>query len=338
MEISLQAYPVPHEVKSQVTAGLWIMSPNPSQLTKKPNLDTYFDRHYYPNCQLFARDGGTLISTKTQAEVVGLAKRILQGSTKSAALASLAGPGDAKPDANAVNLCARLTTMCDFGGPEFGSSARRCLPWGDHQTIREAVAENFQPEKKLQPDNPRFQRFFTARHMEKIGGMRILWTNNLMDHLLLSEDDRAVFLFHHADFLRFQSGLANPVFPDGLIQETLQTLALLLPQNKRKMRRWVRSQVAEHSLDPSLAWCGRTWSRDRRFEKFEFWHDRLVILKQAFDESSPRRLSQWWADRRNPIQWSTFWVAILVFATTVFFGLVQSIEGGIQVHLALKAT
>lgn len=62
-----------------------------------------------------------------------------------------------------------------------------------------------------------------------------------------------------------------------------------------------------------------------------------MILKQAFDESGPRGLRQWWSDRRNSVQWYTFWVAVLVFAMTLFFGLVQSIEGALQVYLSWKA-
>lgn len=207
MDVSLQAFPVPDAVKSEVLRALWMPSPShpePKTQIKKPNLDTYFDTHYSHDCQRFARDGGTLISIKTHGEVVELAKRILQGTTKSAALASLTG--NAKADENTLNLCARLITMCDFGNAEFGSSTRRDLSWDNHQTLRQATAVNFQAEKKLQPDNPRIPRFFKARQIARIGGIRIQWTNNLMDHLSLSEGDRAVFVFHHADFLRFQSG------------------------------------------------------------------------------------------------------------------------------------
>ena len=37
------------------------------------------------------------------------------------------------------------------------------------------------------------------------------------------------------------------------------------------------------------------------------------------------------------MQWYTFWVAILVFVMTVFFGFVQSVEGALQVYLSWKA-
>jgi hypothetical protein len=137
--------------------------------------------------------------------------------------------------------------------------------------------------------------------------------------------------------LTFARSFYDQIFPDGLIDETLRTLAILFPQNDRKSRRWLTKQISKYSLNPGIARCGSTWAQDRRFENFHFWHDRLVMLKQTFDDSSPRKLSQWWGDRRNSTQWYTFWVAVLVFVMTVFFGLVQSIEGGLQVYLSWKA-
>jgi hypothetical protein len=73
---------------------------------------------------------------------------------------------------------------------------------------------------------------------------------------------------------------------------------------------------------------------DRRIEKFEFWQERLVILKQAFDEAEPRTIMQWWCDRRRRVQWYTFWVAGLILLLTILFGVIQCIEGGLQVYKA----
>lgn len=122
-----------------------------------------------------------------------------------------------------------------------------------------------------------------------------------------------------------------------MIEETLRTLTLLFPENDKESRHWIALQIGskdEQLLDPNITKCGILRAHERRLEEFIFWHDRLVILKQTFDESSPRTISQWWNDRRNSVQWCTFWVAILVFVFTLFFGLVQSIEGGLQVWLA----
>jgi hypothetical protein len=61
------------------------------------------------------------------------------------------------------------------------------------------------------------------------------------------------------------------------------------------------------------------------------------MLKQVFDEAQPRTIVQWWHDRRNGVQWYTFWVAVLVLVLTILFGLIQSIEGALQVYASFKA-
>jgi hypothetical protein len=61
-----------------------------------------------------------------------------------------------------------------------------------------------------------------------------------------------------------------------------------------------------------------------------------VILQQTFDDdSSPKTMMQWIRDRRNAVQWYSFWTAVLL---TIFFGLVQSIEGALQVYKAYHPT
>lgn len=45
---------------------------------------------------------------------------------------------------------------------------------------------------------------FTARNIERIGGIRIVWTCNLLDHLRMSDDEGSVAIFHHASFLHYQ--------------------------------------------------------------------------------------------------------------------------------------
>lgn len=132
--------------------------------------------------------------------------------------------------------------------------------------------------------------------------------------------------------------LEQPLFPPGSIEETLRTLALLFPQNDDKTRRWVTGQnKSDYRIDPAITSCGSLRAQDRRFEKFFVWHDRLIVLKQAFDDSRPQSLGQWWRDRRNGVQWYTFWIALWVFIFTIFFGVVQCVEGGLQVYLSYKA-
>jgi hypothetical protein len=91
-------------------------------------------------------------------------------------------------------------------------------------------------------------------------------------------------------------------------------------------------------IDAQLIKCGRLTPDDRQIQRFVYWHERLGILKEIFDDTKPRTISQFWYDRRNGVQWYTFWVAVLVLILTVFFGVIQSIEGALQAYKAYRPT
>jgi len=126
----------------------------------------------------------------------------------------------------------------------------------------------------------------------------------------------------------------SPLFPAGFIEETLRTLALLFPQTDKDTRHWSKKLIASRLVDRRAFKCERLTTADRQTGKFIFWQERLVILKQFFDEAEPKTLSQWWHDRRKGVIWYTFWVAAVVLLLTVFFGVVQCVEGGLQVYKA----
>ena len=133
------------------------------------------------------------------------------------------------------------------------------------------------------------------------------------------------------------------ILPPDLISETLLTLSLLLPEHDKDVEIWFERQQAgvrkrrKLHLDPLARECGQLKVQSRRIENFKYWHDRLVILKQVFDEAEPSSIRQWWCDRRRRVQWYTFWVAALVLALTILFGIIQSVEGALQVYLAYRA-
>jgi len=117
---------------------------------------------------------------------------------------------------------------------------------------------------------------------------------------------------------------------------------LLLPEHDREVQQWfekeqMKQQKRQKLLDSLARECGQLKVEERQIENFEYWHDRLVILKQVFDETEPSNIKQWWHDRRKRVQWYTFWVAAVVLGLTIFFGLVQSVEGALQVYLGFKS-
>lgn len=140
------------------------------------------------------------------------------------------------------------------------------------------------------------------------------------------------------------SGRRRSILPKPFVDETLRTLALLLPEHYKNIEIWFLKHETKLQkrrklpLDPLARECGQLKVEERQIDQFHYWHDRLVILKQVFDEAEPRNIKQWWRDRRRRVQWYTFWVAAIVLALTIFFGTVQSVEGAMQVWLAMKGS
>ncbi|KAF4431520.1 hypothetical protein CFRS1_v011213 [Colletotrichum fructicola] len=242
-----------------------------------------------------------------------------------------------------INLAVSVWLMIKLGPVSEQEGPWRRLRWREG-SLQDCIHEHFNKKPSLNLDGIRLPRSFNAWSIEKIGGVEIEFTDNLDDHLFLSEDNSGmkVQIFHHANFLQhFQSSM----FPEGLLAETLDTLKLVFPQSefgrlggfKCKRRKflenlWLKSR--EREIDTSLGSCGTLQAEARRIEKFNFWRDRLIVLKQAYDEKTPSSLPQWWYDRRNRVVWSTFWIAILVLVLSVAFGIVQCVQGGIQASKA----
>jgi hypothetical protein len=135
---------------------------------------------------------------------------------------------------------------------------------------------------------------------------------------------------------------SSSVFPDGFVEETLDTLTILFPQTDCKTTRWLDRDFRTHPLlthmDRGLLKCGsfRAGHSARRLERFNFWRDRLCMLIEAVDESTPpsQALLEALRNSKNGDRWFNSWMAVVAIGLTLFFGLVQSIEGAIQVYKA----
>ena len=88
-------------------------------------------------------------------------------------------------------------------------------------------------------------------------------------------------------------------------------------------------EPATSDADPDVLVCGPLTMT--HIDAYQFWYHRLLRLKQLFDQVKLRTLRLWWNDRRKGTQWYALWVAV---GFTVFFGLVQSIKGALQVYKA----
>ena len=355
LDWNIYIWPFDSCVKHEIVEELWpgdVDSKNKSPISGTD--DTYLE-YYSEQCKLALHDRGKHISVRKHQDIIDIVRLLRDSHTRESIkreIRSLSIVQDTVDENEvldgSIDLVARLLVMIEIGSLQYGVSCQKRLIW-KAGSLQDFIAAQFEPSRLLGKETVKLEKTFNACNLERIAGMQIVWTSNLVEHLRIIGDDNRVAIFHHATFLKHQRNrydqkipsrwlpedeANNPSknFPPGLVDETLQTLELLLPQWDKKTKPWYRKLQVSFNLDPGAIKCGQLSVEERQIENFNFWHDRLVILKQIFDEATPRTLSQWWHDRRNPVQYYTFWVAVFVLFLTAFFGLIQSIEGALQVY------
>lgn len=101
-----------------------------------------------------------------------------------------------------LNLAVRLLVMMRFGLAKHQVAPRRFLRWeqGSLQTFIHGV---FNEVPKLSSEQIRLPKSFDAWSIANIAGIKLAFTDNLADHLLLVDDDTRLLIFHHASFLEY---------------------------------------------------------------------------------------------------------------------------------------
>lgn len=208
LNISLQTFPIPAGIRNQIQAAFWEPKDVADDLKGRPSADYYFDTYYSPRCQHFAREGGRHISVRTHTDLAQITSWILQDQTRDDIRSHLVDRAT-EPETNektvetSINMCASLLGMVECGKQEFVFSGRNPILWADG-SLRDCMAQRFTAQTTLDARNLRLTKGFTGRTLSRIGGIKIKWTTNLVDHLLLTDDDQAVFIFQSASFLMLQ--------------------------------------------------------------------------------------------------------------------------------------
>jgi hypothetical protein len=99
-----------------------------------------------------------------------------------------------------INLAARIGSMTFVGRFYFDIAWQRKVSWQDG-SLEALLDREFLVPQSLE-DDVKLEKLFTARNLNRVGGIKIKWTNNLADHLLMHDDDATVAIFHHASFLK----------------------------------------------------------------------------------------------------------------------------------------
>ncbi|KAK4221764.1 hypothetical protein QBC38DRAFT_513396 [Podospora fimiseda] len=300
------------------------------------DLEPYFS-YYSRQCHAFTVQRGRFLAARTHQDLANIISDFADNLDRQAIRSSIVGRlHPMNPSFNAdneleelldrtIDLAARLFLMIEIGTVPDSISPAIPLKWMNG-TIRQFTRHQFDIPPQLPCTGVKLPKLFNAQNLQRIGGITIRWTSDLSDHLRMVDDDERVAIFAYPSFLMLH--LTSDIFPDGFINETLRTIKLLFPSTRPEVQKWIQS--LPNNLDKKFSTCGSLRTELRHIERFQFWRDRLVILKEVFDEAEPKTLSQWWWDRRKRVQWYTFWIAVLVLGLGTLFGVIQCTASIIQ--------
>lgn len=134
-------------------------------------------------------------------------------------------------------------------------------------------------------------------------------------------------------FLEWRSGCSNrcrTTIPQTVLSETIRSLDLLFPfWDERTHKLLEREGQTFHQVGPFDDY------RALNLCEYDHWRDRLSELYEIF-QSPPVSWAQLWTDRRNPQQFWTFWIALIILALTVvstICSIVQAWASVLALHL-----
>lgn len=233
------------------------------------------------------------------------------------------------------------------------------IQWDDSSTLTAFVACNFS-HATTTAGSLQLDHTFTAANMHRLSGIDIEWTSCLADHLRFDKRRRLLRIYPFKQILldhlhvyessngdsekkmsRFVELCGNngptrannirTVLPQSVLKETLLSLSLLFPHGDATTEDFMLQHDHTFHLEGPF-----DDSRPHNLADFDHWRNRLLELHQIF-HSPPVGWTQIWADRRNPLQWYTFWIAIIILVLTVVFGVISTVVGILQTCLAYES-
>ena len=242
-----------------------------------------------------------------------------------------------------IDLAACLLTMLNIRDVRMKLQTPQTpvIQWNDGTTLEALVTRQFplaswsvsSREGRLRPE-------FTAAWMVRICDLKISWTTCLADHLRLDPSSRVLKVFpYKQSLLDHLEGLKKhnlpAIIPETVLTETIQSLDLLFPHWDFRTNKLLKKHSQSfHQIGPFPS------SRKLNLCEFEHWRDRLAELYEEVYCYPPASWAQLWADRRNPQQWYTFWIALLILLLTIMstlVGIVQAWASVRSLQLAMEA-
>lgn len=172
--------------------------------------NSLFWSYYVDECTNALHDAGRHIALRTHHDVIEVVRLLrtdisrsdIRDQIRSKLITSKHHNEDELLD-NSINLAASLLLMIDFCGSPYGFSGHTEMHWV-RGSLADYLKDYFEDTCVLTDTRVKLEKNFNARSLIRVAGLEIVWTDNLADHLLLSDDDSRVHIFHHATLLENQ--------------------------------------------------------------------------------------------------------------------------------------
>ena len=220
-------------------------------------------------------------------------------------------------------LCLHFESDKDYAGGTKAASTP--IEWDSKVSLKNAIEKWFPvssdiPNAAGSPIDPDF----TALNLMRLCRIRIEWTDSLMNHLKYDSCLSTLYIYSHKICL-ISHLESSDIFPRGFLLETLETLDILFPFSDTATRKYLDKK--QHPIY-ELSYGGGKKKSD--LKDFYYWRKRLVDLHEIFHQP-PKTIMQSLYDRRNPIQWWTFWLAVFIAILTIL-NLMIAIYAAVDQH------
>jgi len=242
LDSSLLDLPLPQLTKTTIASEYWAYQHQHQRLN---NVDVdlqSFWTYYNKECARALHNGGRYVALRSHRDVVDCIRKLKSGmlrqDIKEELREKLTAPHDNEDEMldNSIDLAASLLLMMSFCSFAYGFSGRSHLRWS-HGSLESFVSAYFDPGATQIKENVKMEKIFTAHNLCRIAGLDIVWTDNLVDHLRLTDDDQRVHIFHHASFLHVQQQRFIILHEHSLCESADLSLQYRLPTTQRSCGR-----------------------------------------------------------------------------------------------------
>jgi len=200
----LSQAPLPLAIRCAIFNKMWNLNWTEMECcSSEDELAAYF-RYYEAQCVGLTRGRGCFVvqNHKHLLKIVGYIQNPNVSYDSIVNLVRLDHPGvDDSLISVSIFIAARIWLMLEIGEIKYSvTPGQRPILW-QSGTLKQRVRDHFKPSSDS-TDMIKLPKTFNAMQLNKVSGIKIVWTNNLADHLRMRDDDTKVTIFHQASFLR----------------------------------------------------------------------------------------------------------------------------------------